>query len=149
MELDWICVTHQPYLSLLMCCHKAPSSSTQERLREWSGIISSGAEHMNVWLRDLLCDWRMNYPDSLWLGSFRLSSSLCVRYRARAGRGPLAVPCPELRACRFSSPLTVASSALYTSPSTVWDDSLVMAMSRPTENNFTLHMRCWLGFPSL
>ncbi len=33
--------------------------------------------------------------------------------------------------------------ALFTSPSAVWDDFSVMAMS--TVNDFTLHMRCWLA----
>lgn len=150
MELNWSCVAHRPHLSLLMCCHKAAASSTHERPRESSGIISSGAEHMNVWLREHLCDQGRNDPDSLWLGSFRLSASLCVRFGARAGRGPLAVPCPELRACRFPSPLAAwlwDNSALYTSPSTAWDDSWVIAMS--TVNYFTLHRRCWLGPPCL
>lgn len=79
------------YLPPLMCCHKVAVSWTHERPRKRS-IISNGAEHMTVWLQELLCDLRMNYPDSLWLGSFRLSASLCVRYGARAGQGPLAVP---------------------------------------------------------
>lgn len=143
MELKWSCVTHRLHLSLLMCCHKAAASSSHERPRESSVIISSGAKHMNVWLLELLCDQGRNYPDSLWLGSFRLSASLCVRLGARAGCGASGCPpCPELRACRFPSPL-----ALW-----LWDgqhsliprhDSSVMAMS--TVNDFTLRMRCWLG----
>lgn len=59
---------------------------------EASSIISNAAEHMTAWLQELLCDHTVNYPDSLWLGSFRLSASLCVRSGARAGQGPLAVP---------------------------------------------------------
>ena len=120
MELDWICVSHRPHLSLLMCCHEAAASSSHARWREPSGVSSSGDEHMNVWLRELLCDQGMNYPDSLWLGSFRLSASLCIRYGARAGRGPLAVPYLELRACRFPSPLTAAFGALFTSQTVRW-----------------------------
>lgn len=98
MEFNWICVTRGLYLSSLMCCHKAPASSTHERPRESGGISSNSgsmAEPMNVWLRELLCDRGMNYPDSLWLGSFRLSASLCVRYGARAGLGLWLSPVPR------------------------------------------------------
>lgn len=56
MELAWICVTHRPCPSLLMCCREAAVSSNHERPREWSGISSSGDAHVNVWLRELLCD---------------------------------------------------------------------------------------------
>lgn len=101
----------QGFLSSLPSTANVLSQSGSELdSREAKSIISNGAEHMTVWLQELLCDHRVNYPDSLWLGSFRLSASLCVRSGARAGQGPLAVPCPELRACRFPSLLTVAGS---------------------------------------
>lgn len=150
MELNWRCVTHRPHLSLLMCCHKVAAIPTHKRPRESSGIISSGAEHMNVRLRELLCNKGRNYPDSLWLGSFRLSASLCIRYGARAGRGLWLSPVQSWEPVASHLLLLCGcgtGSALFTSPSTMWDDSLVMAMS--TVNYFTLHMRCWLGSLSL
>lgn len=115
---------------------------TSDRVSRASCIISSGAEHMNVWLRELLCDPERNYPDSLWLGSFRLSASLCVRCGDRAGWGGLWLS-PVLSSEPVASHLLAqcgfrTSSTLYTSSSTVWDNSSVMAMS--TVKDFTHEM---------
>lgn len=139
MELNWICVTHQPYLSPLMCCHKAPaslSSRATQRVgryhhhQQWGQTHECVAAGASLWPRNELS----------WQPVTRLFSPVCLSVHqiwSPSWTRPLAVPCPELRACRLPSPLTVAGGAFCASLSTAWDDSSVMAMS--TGNDFTLH----------
>lgn len=93
-KLDGSCVTHRLHLSLLMCCHTAAASDVRN---EWPSEPSElyyqqwGRTHECV-AGELLCDPGRNYPDSLWLGSFRLSASLCVRCGDRAGWGASGYP---------------------------------------------------------
>lgn len=95
---------------------------------------------MSVRLMELLCYQGWNYPDSLWLGSFRLSASLCVTFRTKQD---FASGCPlsgaERTSPSISSGCLVVGKALPSILVLPWP---VMGMS--TVNDFTLHMRSWL-----
>lgn len=147
IALEWVCVPHWMYRSLLMRCHKASVSLTHERPKELSGINDSGAEHRNAWLREIFCDWGRNYPDSLWLGPFRLSASLCVIHGTQTGRGPLAAPCPKLRACRFPFPLACARPVLCRLRPP--QREMIPLQRRWALGMISHYMRCWAGAPSL
>lgn len=144
IELELRCTTAQPFTANVLSQSGSKFDSRATKTKS-SGILSGGARaHECVAAgASLRPGEELSWQSVTWLFS-PVCLSVC-QIRGPSWTGPLTVPCPELRACRFLSPLAAwLWCSLY---STVWDDSSVMAMS--TVNDFTLHMRCWLGSPCL